>query len=291
MFKIVLPTDFSKNAWNAVVYALNLFKSKDCTFYLINTYSPMIHSLDYDLPSAAQLDIQNKVKESSEKGLESLLQRIQKEFKNAKHAFITISSFDLLTPKLEELVEKEAIDYIVMGTKGASGLKEVLFGTNTVNVLKKVKCPVLAIPENFEYEKPVELLFPTDYKLRFKSTHLQPIIAIAQMHHSNTNILNADFGYGLSSKQEANKQRLEVYFDKIPHLFHQVQNQGVAESIENFQIKNRIHLLAMINNKHSFFENLFFKSIINQIGYHLTLPFLVIPTYEVKDKRTLITNP
>lgn len=288
MLKIILPTDFSQNAWNAVAYALQLFQDKTCTFQLLNTYNPIIHGIDYELPSAAQLDLENKAKENSMEGLERFLKRIHKEFKNSKHTFTTISSFDLLTPKLEALVEKEAIDYIVMGTKGASGLKEVLFGSNTVHVLKKVKCPVLAIPEDYTYEKPLEFLFPTDYKLRFKSTHVHPIIEIAQIHHSNVNIMNADFGYALSSEQEANKQRLEIYFNKTGHLFHQVHNQGVAESIQKFQIKNRIHLLAMINNKHSFFENLFFKSIINQIGFHLTLPFLVIPTYEIKDKRKRI---
>ena len=43
------------------------------------------------------------------------------------------------------VVEDKAIDYVVMGTKGATGAKEVLFGSNTVHVFKKVKCPVLAL--------------------------------------------------------------------------------------------------------------------------------------------------
>ena len=175
-----------------------------------------------------------------------------------------------------------------MGTKGATGSLGVLFGSNTIHVLKKVKCPVIAIPEGFAYKKPIELLFPSDYELRFKNSHIQPIIEIAQMHHSNVNILNAGFGYDLSAKQEANKERLEVYFNKIAHLFHRVHHQGVSESIKNFQEKNRINMLLMINNKHSFFENLFFKSIVNQIGLHLTIPFLVIPTFDIRHKRTLI---
>ena len=90
------------------------------------------------------------------------------------------------------------------------------------------------------------------------------------------------FGYDLSEKQERNKQNLESYFTKTAHLFHSVAHETVAEAISTFQLKARINLLIMINNKHSFFENLFFKSTINQIGFHLNIPFLVIPSEHYK---------
>ena len=59
------------------------------------------------------------------------------------------------------------MDLIVMGTKGASGLKEVLFGSNTVHVIKNAKCPVLAVPSEFVFESPREILFPSDYEVSF----------------------------------------------------------------------------------------------------------------------------
>ena len=59
-------------------------------------------------------------------------------------------------------------------------------------------------------------------------------------------------------------------------MFHSVSNQKVTEAIQNFQLKTRINLLVMINNKHSFFEKLFFKPVNNEIGFHLNIPFLVI---------------
>ena len=47
MKKILLPTDFSDNAWNAIVYALKLYKNQKCKFVLLNTYTPMIYNIDY----------------------------------------------------------------------------------------------------------------------------------------------------------------------------------------------------------------------------------------------------
>jgi hypothetical protein len=92
------------------------------------------------------------------------------------------------------------------------------------------------------------------------------------------NILNVSTGNELTPKQENNKIKLDNYFKGIAHLFHSYSYQEVSEAIDKFQLKTRVNLLVMINNKHSFFENLFFKSTINQIGFHLNIPFLVIPS-------------
>ena len=170
------------------------------------------------------------------------------------------------------------MDLIIMGTQGATGLKEVLFGSNTVHVLKNAKCPVIAIPSDFSFETPHEILFPTDYDIDYQKKHIQPILDISEMYNTRINILHVLYGNNLSDKQEKNRLILENYVKKTAHLFHMVKNQNIAEAITEFQLKARINLLVMINNKHSFFENLFFKSTINQIGFHLNVPFLVIPS-------------
>lgn len=278
MKKILLPTDFSDNSWNAIKYALTLFKNDECTFYLLNTFTPVIYQLDYTQAHSPQFELFDTVRDVSKKGVEKIQERIEKEFKNPKHTFAQISTFNTLIKEIDELTKELDLDYIVMGTKGATGAKEVLFGTNTVQVIKNAKCPVLAIPDDFSFETPHEILFPSDYEIDFQDKHLKPILDIASSYHARVNFLNASFGYDLSELQEKNRKKLEGYFKKIAHLFHSVSNQDVQEAITKFQLKARINLLVMINNKHSFFENLFFKSTINQIGFHLNIPFLVIPS-------------
>jgi nucleotide-binding universal stress UspA family protein len=170
-----------------------------------------------------------------------------------------------------------------MGTKGATGLGEILFGSNTVHVIKSAKCPVLAIPSDFTFEAPQEILFPSDYNVSFNEDRIKQIINIAIHHNSRVNILNVSDGYELSNEQEENKQKLAKLFENVTHLFHCVNNESVTVAISDFQLSKQISLLVMINNKHSFFENLFFKSKINQIGFHLKIPFLVIPSGTKKD--------
>lgn len=278
MKNILLPTDFSDNSWNAIQYAIQLFEHEKCTFYLLNTYTPMIYHVEYVLIGPSKYGLWDTIRETSLKNLEDFKNRINEKFNNTNHSFECISSFNTLIPKIQETIEEKTIDLVVMGTKGASGSKEILFGTNTVHAFKNVKCPVLAIPDDFKFETPHEILFPSDYEINFQDKHIQPILNIATMHPHRVHILNVSYGFDLSKNQEQNKQKLEVYFKKVAHLFHRVTNQNIPDAITNFQLKTRINLLVMINNKHSFFENIFFKSNINHIGFHLNIPFLVIPS-------------
>ena len=277
MKKILLPTDFSDNSWNAIKYALQLFKDQECSFTLLNTYTPKIYQLEYAQTSSAEFALFDAVKNASKDGLNEIHQKIEEEFNNTNHVFSQISSFNTLTAEIDNLYEGNVFNLIIMGTKGATGAKEVLFGTNTVHTLKNVKCPILAIPSDFAFETPHEILFPSDYEVDFQDEHINPILEVVGTRKARINILNVSYGYDLSEKQEQNRKKLEEYFNGIAHLFHSVSNQNIPGAIAEFQLKARINLLVMINNKHSFFENLFFKSAINHIGFHLNIPFLVIP--------------
>ena len=259
MKNILLPTDFSDNSWNAIQYAVELFKDEKCNFVLLNTYTPMIYNVEFMEINAAQFGLMDAMRETSKKNINEVQQKIENQFNNPNHTYSKISSFNTLTNEIKELHEGYVMDLIVMGTKGASGLKEVLFGSNTVHVIKNAKCPIIAVPSNFTFEPPREILFPSDYGVSFNEKLVKQIVDIANSYNSRVNILNASYGSGLSEKQEKNKQKLEELFKKGTYLFHNVSNQNVTEAISKFQLKVRINLLVMINNKHSFFENLFFS--------------------------------
>lgn len=278
MKKILLPTDFSENSWNAIDFALELFKNETCTFYLLNTYTPVIYNLEEIVLSTSEYNLENIIRENSENGLKAIKTRIEKGYKNPKHNLVEISSFNTLIDEINKLHKDNTMDFIVMGTKGATGAKEILLGSNTTHVFKSAKCPVLAIPDTFSFEVPHEILFPSDYNINFKTKQIQPIIDIAKQFKSRVNILHVFQDDDLTEKQEKCKTDLEEYFKDTAHLFHSVEDKNIPKAITEFQLRARINLLVMINNKHSFFENIFFKNKINQLGMHLNNPFLVIPT-------------
>lgn len=283
MRHILLPTDFSDNSWNAITYAIQVFKDEYCVFHLLNTYTPIIFNVEYVLGYPAQFGLADAVRNTAQENLKELVVKISEEFpNNQKHQFETLARFNTLISGIKEFMEKQTVDLIVMGTQGATGAKEVLFGSNTVHVFNEIKCPVLAIPSNFEYENPTNMLFPTDLEVNYKDTALHLLEEIAVSHNSRVNATHVSTGYDLSEKQIKNKLELETVFKQTSYLFHETSIMGVTEAINKFQIELKINLLAMINNKHSFFENLFFKSKLKQIGFHLNIPFLVIPSNQKK---------
>lgn len=278
MKKILLPTDFSDNAYNAIKYAVEIFKNDDCVFFLLNTYTPVLYDTKYILYSPSPLALQEIYRNNSLKGLSEVKNKIKKDLPNSRHRWELVSSFNMLSDEIKEQVEEKKIDLVAMGTQGATGAKMILFGTHTIHAIKKTTCPLLAIPSGFKFKSLKNILFPTDYDLNFTAEHLKFLNELISKHASILHIINVYFGIPLEAKQLRSKNLLEDYFKNIPHNFYRIEKSSVPEGIDDFQKKNPVDLLAMISNKHSFFENLLFRPVINEIGFQVKIPFLVIPS-------------
>ncbi|MEO5788225.1 universal stress protein [Gelidibacter sp.] len=284
MKNILLPTDFSDNSWNAIKYAIKLYKNEPCTFHLFHAYTPIIYNIDYMLMAPAQFGLSDPIEDAAKESLSKLLAQISNEFgANSNHTFKTIARFDTLVSGVMDLIQELKIDLIVMGTKGDTGAKEVLFGSNTVQVFNTITCPILAVPSDFEYDTPHEILFPTDLEINFENVHLEVLKALATTNNSRINVLHVSSGNELTMAQIENQNHLATLFEGTAYLFHDVGTMELTDAINEFQVKHKINLLAMVNNKHSIFENLFFKNTIRQIGFHLNIPFLVIPNIKTKN--------
>lgn len=277
MKKVLLPTDFSPNAYNAIDYAVKLFKDEECTFFLLNTFTPILYDTEYILYSSSQPGLEEIYRDNSEKGLNKVKRKLTRTDKNPKHYFEIISSFNLLIEEIQDQVKEKKIDLVVMGTQGATGAQEILMGTNTVQAIKKVKCPILAVPSEYEFSKPENILFPTDYEIDYSSGALKILYEIVQRFSSKLNIMHV-LKKPLTPEQEKAKRELIKQVENMPHQFYSIEKNSVTGAIYDFQDEHATDMLAMINNKHSFFENLLFRPVVNRIGFHIKVPFLVIPS-------------
>ncbi|WP_055448624.1 universal stress protein [Lacinutrix mariniflava] len=280
MKRILLPTDFSDNAYNAISYAVQFYKNVECNFFILHTYTPSIVSSGNMLDTYTALKIYEIEKETANLKLRALEALINKEWPNKKHTFTSISAFNLLILEMTEIISEKTIDTVIMGTKGASGVKEVFLGSQTMYAIKKLKCPVIVVPSNFKYQTPKNILFPTDYKVEKSNRYLELIREFCKEHNSKLHFLNAYYHLPLEEKQKRTKVFLDAFFIDNAHEFYIGEDQDLIEVIEAFETNNKINFLVMIHNKHSFFENLLFTPIINKMVYHTSVPFLVIPSEE-----------
>lgn len=280
MKRILIPTDFSKNAWNAVCYAMRLFQHQECHFFFLNTYTPVIPSSRFMAPMINGVRIEDAVRCSSENGLTKTVERVKKTFDNPKHSFETISSFNLLTDEVKEVVDEHGIDLIVAGTKGASGMEEVFMGSNTVRIIKSTKkCPLLAIPQRFEFALPREIAFATDFNRFYSQSELQPIIDLARAFSATLRIVHVQYELkALTELQQFNLNMLRKYFIDIPHYVHTVTElNSVSHTLDVFSKELDIHLLAMLHYQHSYLEKMTREPIVKRTAFHTQIPLLVIP--------------
>ena len=270
---ILLPTDFSRNALNAINYALELFKNEECTFYILNAT---------DIQVSAMSNLTNKlletVKDDSKKHLKELVENLELANINSKFHFqIGCSSKSLLSAITKNVIEHN-IDLVVMGTKGATGAKEFLFGSNTNTIIKKMNfCPILVIPENFKFVTPTQIAFPTDFKRFFSNIELKPIKDLASLHKSKIRVVHVNIEDDLDDIQENNLSALKQYLKNFTHSFHWIPDfTNKTKSICTFIDELGINILVMVNYKHSFFENIIKEPIIKKVGFHPMVPFMVI---------------
>lgn len=276
MRKILIPTDFSENAMNAIEYGLNLFKYEKSDYYFMHAYQDDIYADETLLKKETIDKVTREVKEKSLENLDSVLSTIKSLSPNPKHNYNIISANNLLIDEADTIVENQNIDIVIMGTKGKSNDKKVAFGSNTLQVLKYVKCPVLAIPENYKYIKPKRILFPTNYLIPYKRRELKILCEMASSFRSVIDMLYITKSEKLSLRQQDNQDFIseELYKNKLN--FKVSNSKHIINTIYKYIKDNHVDMLVMVNTRHSFLESILYKSTIDELSLNLDIPFLAL---------------
>lgn len=277
MKRILIPTDFSENSSNAIEYGLQLFKKSKCLFYLLHINPiPPYSGAGTSIRSSGSV-LQKAYLEESKKRIHAILCKIEERNANTLHSFKTIALYDFFVDGINAEVEKNNIDLIIMGTKGATGFKGAVVGSNTGDVITKVKCPLLAIPEDALYKRIKEIAFPTDYHMTYDMKVLDTLISMVVMNKAILRIVHISLkGEKLNEEQESNKEFLHDYLRGIDHSFHLVRGNRLETSIQCFVDSREIDMVAMVAKNLNYFQRILFKPSVEEISYHTEIPFLVL---------------
>ncbi len=281
MKRVLIPTDFSNNAWNTILYALELYKGDPCEFYILNSYEMRPVSLVTTVSSQKVGHLYKRMKTISEGGLERTLGDIENLKKDAtEHSFHVICKEGPFIEVIKEIMDYTFFDMIIIGTKGATGAKAFFLGSNTQKLLKQIdKCPILVIPENRRYQKISSIAFPTNFEKVYYKAEINPILKFAKIHDATVRMIHVYDKPELTPLQNYNSNELEQHFKKVKYDFHVICNFSTLEkAIQAFIEELEIGMLVMINYKHSFIDRLLREPIIKKITFHTEIPFLVIPS-------------
>ncbi len=275
MRQILMPIDFSDNAKNAIKYALELFKYERSTFYFLHAFADEIYenkALTRDNLKTIEKDVQQQV----ESKLAQTLEFINTISPNPRHDYHMVSANNTLVDEAGKLVNNHNLDIIVMGTRGETNDPKVLFGSHTLQVIKYVPCPVLAVPENYTYTQPKNILFPTNLMVPFKRRELKLLCEIAAPYRAKIDLLYVSKSNSLSLRQEDNLSFLKeiVCKNEINVIIENEQNISMA--ISHFKEKHDTDMLVMLNSRESFLETMLLQSTVDKMTLHLEIPFFVM---------------
>ena len=276
MKHILIPTDFSINAWNAIEYMMAFCQKSTIHLHLVHIEFGSAASSDAHLHSnGIRLFESNTL--TSQQQLDGTVDKIRMLFPKNDMTIETHVMHGFFIDGIKRAIRDFQIDMIIMGTKGASGLREATLGSLTGAVITRVKCPVFVIPEKAEFHHPENIVLPTDFNMLYKQRVLDTLFEMADKHQSNIKILRvAQQAHPLQAEQEKNRNFLLDALARRPHSFHVVTSPKLEEGLQSFIDDMNIQMVAMIAKNLNFFQRLLLKPRIQTISYHTEIPFLVL---------------
>ena len=247
MKKILFPTDFSNVANNAFAHALGFAKLVHGELILLHTYElPIIDNQFAPQNYKEVFDSLELANFDRFKGEIPKLRQIAIE-NNCEHVkFSHILMDGDLMYNVKELIKNDTIDYLVMGTSGATGWKEMFLGTNTGEAIANLSIPILSVPERAKYSKIEIIGFTTRFREKDKDA-LRRVIQIAKSTHSVVKCLY------VQTKESDNTKTIyeewEALFQDEPVQFFIIPSDNVNQTIEDFITHQNIDILAMLTYK------------------------------------------
>ena len=277
--RVLLPTDFSENAWHAISYAIYLFEQTDCQFYVVHAHQVSPSALISTINKERDTRLHEITHDEDTYKLHKLVGRLQKLNKVKNHSFEAVLCSDSLINAVGRTVIDKDIDYICMGTQGASGIKEVFLGSNTVKIIKHIDfCPIIAVPQSFSLAKPDKIAFATDYKHLYQKIELDPLLTIADLWSSHLNVIHVSSGEPLDNEEIKLKNLLENMLDEVSHSMEEMEyHPTMAYRINQWVEEHGANLMAMINSTQSFFRRLLGEPVIKKVAFKTQVPFLILP--------------
>lgn len=269
MKNVLLATDFSKNADNAIDYAVQLFGTEDVKYALLNTYEE---------PKAATsivVSMNDMLRKESLKGLHEVEDRLVKKYPGIN---LEVRCFyGSLPDTINKLAVDEEFEYVAIGKKGISALESFVMGSNAMSIVKYVKIPTLLIPENAQYNALKSIAFAADYEHLEDLSLIQPLKTIVKDCDAELKIVNVQsISKDVDYDHAVEGSELHNVLEGVNHQFFTEHNDDVVTGIYNFVKSKDIQLLSMIARKHSFFDRLFHKSITKEVTNLADTPYLIL---------------
>lgn len=257
---ILIPTDFSTNSLNAFEYAIACFPTASFT---------LLHCVDIrQAGSTMVVDINSEVRAVNLVKMNSLIDKLMSKYPRVR--FKGNVEIGWFTQTINEEIEKYKIDLVFIGTKGASGIEEVLIGSNAADAVRNVITPIIVVPDSIELKAPKNIFLASDFTTESYLKENLIIDQIKSYFDAKLDLLhiqiNNDHADGINYSKIIETQEIDVFVEK---------SEDVERSILEFAHSNGYDMIIVVPKDRGFIMNLFHRSITKKMTMHSDLPLFI----------------
>ncbi len=268
MAKVLVPTDFSSNSLNAARYAVQLYGTEGVEFIVLNSFM---------MPRGAastMWSIDDLLAKEAQEGVDGFMARMREEPELAKAELTGVVEHGDLPNVVDRFAnDPEPPELVVMGTQGATGLKEVLMGSNTADVIKRGGLPVLAVPQNTVYKSPKRIILADDGG-GVRKESIKVLVDIARWSHSEVMIVRVTDPE--RAGEEVGDSPYDTLLGAVPHSHHFISGENVNTALHDLADQSEADMVVLLHRKRGLFEQLFHRSTSTKLAMHTHIPMLVL---------------
>ncbi len=270
MKRILVPTDFSSHAEYALKVAAQIARDNDSEIILLHMLELPSQASDA-LGSGSDIPEIMFFKSKAIARLESL--------KDADYLqgvkVLEIVQFEKAFEGIIDISNKNEVDFIVMGSHGASGFKEMFIGSNTEKVVRTSEVPVLVIKNEIENFQVKDFVFASDFAEEIKKP-FQHVLKIAKIFKSHLHLVMINTPNSFKATHVA-QQIMSDFFKDLDYENHSVQiynDVNVEKGILNFSNSVNADLMGMCTHGRTGFSHFFNGSISEDLVNHAIRPVI-----------------
>lgn len=285
---ILVPTDFSDNAQKAISFAVNFAEKAQARLFFVYSLQPLIPT---NTPIQEFPKVMDEFRETSQNNLMKVVDEayaaLGKVRKEENCRFI-LKEGPFIVENICEAIKTYKIDLVIMGTQGASGLKKMIFGSNTVGVIEKSDCPVLVIPPLDNLKEIKKIAYATDFS--HTDEEFKVVLEYAKILDASVEMVYIFPVYPPPAHFDIETFYRDAYVEQLRKKFdYQLiqlyfmnggKENNITNGIDHFVKYYKPQLLIMFTKKRGWFDKIFDKSMTKDIAFHSRVPLLSIKTEE-----------
>ena len=272
MKTIVVPTDFSAISNNAMNYAAGMARETGASLMLFHAYQVPVSMTDVPIVLVSVEELQK----NADSKMADVKKRVEQETGDGLKIYTETKLGDAID-ELENLCQKIKPFAVVMGTKGATGLERVLFGSTTLSAIKHLTWPVIVVPPGKEYSSIKKAGFACDFREVAATTPIKPIKDFVKEVGAELHVLNVDF-HNKHFKPDTPEQSMFLHqvLEELHPKYDFIESEKIEEGINKFADENGLDLVITIPKKHKLLEGLFKKSHTSELVFHSHVPIMCV---------------